>query len=425
MYARRLASLLAIATVVAAVRGPSALAQDDRPDSVITQASGAIGAGVFDRQATTAVDVGVDVAGRDYALGVGARLRFLLTDGFRAEDWDERSEWANIVRYVNHVRDHGSLAVAIAVGELGGVRLGHGAVLDGYASGLDIDHRHLGGQVRLAGARFGAEAMVDDLVAPRIIGAHGYWQRGPATRALMVGASLVADISAPTRATMAGQQVLPLASLDGRWQLATDDGRLSGALYGNLAAMGAEAAGVHAGLEARILGFGASFALRGELRLGSDGYIPGYIGPLYELKRQPLRMEPGGPMPGADGMPVDSQLDIARRGGLGGLGGVAELRAHAPGLGEVSAYYARRAGLADLLVARIGAPYLRDIQVAAWLAAEVGAGAEDWVLASEVRVRLNRRFFTRAEGARMYRRQDGVPEPMWMVSASFGATLGL
>lgn len=382
-------------------------------------ASGALAAGVFDRRASTALDVGLDIAGEHYALGLGGRLRWLFGDGFRTRDWDERSEWANLVRYLNFARDHGRVAVAMAMGQLGGVRLGHGAVIDGYASGLDIDHRHLGLQLRIDSQKLAGELVIDDLVAPRIIGARGRWQWGRETRALSVGGSLITDLSAPTDEAPDGAQVLPIADLEGKFQMATSDGRWLGALYGDLVAVTTMAAGAHVGLLARMRRYDAIVALRAEVRVGTDRYLPGYIGPLYELDRRPS-LEPG-----SDPPTMDSQLDIARQGGMGGFGSLFEVRVQVPGYGDLSAYYARRAGLADQLVLRINAPYLQPVQAAAWVAAEVGAGAENWILASELRARVTGRFFAGAEVARMYRRVDGAPAPVWMASASFGATLDL
>lgn len=426
-----LAALLAAGLLLAAATAPaqaqvldeSNKARDDAP-RVVSLASGSLAAGIFDRQAATALDVGVDIAGRHYALGAGARLRWLFVDGFRLQDWDERSEWANIVRYLNYARAHGPVSVALALGQLGGATLGHGAVIDGYASGLHIDHRHLGMQAHIEGPRVAGEVIVDDLVAPRIVGARGRWRRVQEQLEFSVAGSLGGDLLAPTSTRPTGHQALAIAGLDGQIQLTSRSGRITGAVYADLVAIATMAAGAHAGLSGHVRAPGVTFALRGEVRVGTDRYLPGFIGPLYEIDR---RARPTMSMPGSPGapMPALSQLDVVRGGGLGGLGSKFELRAQISGYGEMSAYYARRAGLADVLVARASAPYLRAVQVAAWLATEVGAGGEHWILASELRARISERWFAGAELTRMYSDRDGAPAPLWMASASFGATLGL
>lgn len=87
------------------------------PDSAFAQqanASGSVGAGVFDSEPAAAVDIGFDVAGAEYAMGFGARLYWLASSGFREEDWDERSEWAGLLRYLTYVRDHSDVRASFA-----------------------------------------------------------------------------------------------------------------------------------------------------------------------------------------------------------------------------------------------------------------------------------------------------------------------
>lgn len=368
----------------------------------------------------------MDVAGEHYAMGVGARLRWVISDGpeggFRAEDWDERSEWASLVRYLTYARMHGTADVALAVGQLGGITLGHGSLMDGYSAGLDVDHRHLGAALRVHGERLSGEFLLDDLVAPRITGSRLGWRTHGSGFTLDAGASVIMDLSAEeTAGAMSTSTLLPVAALDGRAQWTTRDRRWGGALYTDLVAIADIAVGAHVGISGYgTLSSNTRVSLRGELRRGSGGYIPGWFGPFYELDRRaaPMGTE-------ASTARTGSQLDIARRGGLAGWGGLAEARVELPDMGEFAVYYARRAQLADHLVVRATVPFLRDIQGAAWLAAEVGEGADAWILSSEIRARLNARWFASAELSRLYIDRDAVIEPILTGLITFGATVGL
>ncbi|HTM22644.1 MAG TPA: hypothetical protein VL172_19110, partial [Kofleriaceae bacterium] len=157
-----------------------------------TSAAGWIGGGTFGGDAAATVDIGFDVDGHGASMGMGARLRWLAGGGLRTEDWDELSEWVGVLRYFTWVthpagEDAGpaedgdapvvpadELRGELAIGRLGGATLGHGSVIDGFTTGLDVDHGQVGAQVRAQRGNLGAEALIDDLVSPRIVGVRGH-----------------------------------------------------------------------------------------------------------------------------------------------------------------------------------------------------------------------------------------------------------
>lgn len=396
--------------------------------------SGALGAGVFDGQPSAAVDVSLDLAGPRYAMGFGARLRWMREEGLRGRDWDEISEWASLLRYLTHQRESGDVRASFALGQLGGVRLGHGSVLDGYASGVHVDHRRLGAQLRVEGSRFGVEGLVDDVVSPRIVGArvHGYhWVD---RIRLDTGVTGVVDFVAPALEPAGdpdADELIGFAVLDGSVRAYSRDRRVSGGIYLDLVAGGAPGvagtamAGFHAGAIAEATVGQTAVGLRGELQVGSDGYIGNWFGPLYERDRVGFRA-------------MQSQLEVARAGGLGGSGGAVDAQIAHPRLGDLHAAYRWRPGLGGLLRARVGAPYFRDVQGALWSAVERtglsngttagGPGAPDavaerhnWVVAGEMRVRLPRRLFATAELSRLYRDDaGGALPPVWTALIGIG-----
>lgn len=403
-------------------------------------ASGALGAGMFGSEAAASAEVGVDVSGAQYALGLGGRLRWVADEGVRTRDWDEPSEWATFVRYLLYARatprgdDAGHddrVGFVAAMGQLGNVGLGHGALIQGFTTGLDVDHRHLGAQLRVERGRFGVEGLLDDVIAPRVAGMRGYWQRRGLHHALGLGASTAADFAAPRTVTAPGTPgedmpaletgFLPMVALDGSVglhdQSATGEQRIAGTVHAELAAIVAVAAGLHLGVTIDGTLGATRVAASGSLIVGTDGYVPGWVGPLYERDRVQLGEAPG----------AASQLDRARAGGLGHLGSRFVLNGQHARLGEIELAYAQRSGLPDLVTARMAAPYFRELQGALWGAVEVRGQAR--VLALELRARLPRSLFVTVEAARLYRTGEemtatpGALAPWWQATMSLGAAM--
>lgn len=428
MRTRELAALGSWLVAIALATAPVTVAAQE------ASASGALGAGMFGSAAAASAEVGVDVSGEQYALGLGGRLRWVADEGVRTRDWDEPSEWATLVRYLMYSREAAvdGVDIALAMGQLGNVRLGHGALIQGFTTGLDVDHRHLGAQLRVERGRFGIEGLLDDVIAPRVAGMRGYWQRRELHHELALGASTAADFAAP-RTVMApgsGEDVsmieagfLPMVALDGSVRLhdqsATGEQRIAGTAHAELAAIAAVAAGLHLGVTIEGAVGATRLAASGSLIAGTDGYVPGWVGPLYERDRVQLGERPG----------AATQLDRARAGGLGHLGSRFALLGQHVGLGEIELAYAQRSGLPDLATARVAAPYFREVQGALWGAVEIRGQAR--VLALELRARLPRGLFVTMEAARLYRAAEemtappGALAPWWQATMSLGATLDL
>jgi hypothetical protein len=377
-----------------------------------TSAAGWLGAGNFGDAAAATVDLGFDVQGNGASMGMGARLRWLAGDGFRNEDWDELSEFVGVLRYFTWTTEPGpsgeEVQGALAIGRLGGVGLGHGSVIDGFTTGLDVDHGQIGAQVRAQRGTVGAEAMIDDLVAPRIVGLRGH---ALLKNGLDVGLSFAGDATVPALSDgpmpMTGERALLFAGADAQYARARADGRADGRLYVDLVGVRPFAGGLHLGAAGTVaLGDqGTRAGLRAEARAGTDGYVPGWIGPLY----QRLRAE---------------QLARAGAGGLAGLGGLGELTVEDPRVGAATLSVAQRAGLPWLAAARMAAPSYRGVQAAVWAAAELGSGGGTDAFALEARARLPGAMFAIFEAAHLFRGTEMGPEPIWIATAAVGGVLG-
>jgi len=363
---------------------------------------------MFGDDPTMTVDVGMDYKGESLSFGVGGRVRFLAADGFRERDWDEPSEIASLLRYARYEHTGDTSELVVVAGRLGDVELGHGTVFDGYESALNLDHIHVGMQVRSDGERLRFDAVIDDVIAPRLIGARTAVLAG---RYASFGATAAADISAPS---IDGPTVVPFAVLDASAAFTSDDERESIRTYVDLVSIPRVGSGAHIGVTGRAT-FGGdgdvSVGGRGELRLSGDGYLPGWIGPLYEVTRQRV------------GDDMSTQLDNARNRGSVKLTALGALSLEAERLGTLQVTYASRPGMAKLLHGRIVAPQISGIQAAFWGAAELKKGGVS-AAAIEVRASLNRSAFLVVEGARLYRDGDMGIEPVWLATVAIGASLG-
>lgn len=398
---RQLLPSLVVAFIVVAAHPGAASAQ--------VSATGWVGAGMFGDDPAMTIDVGLDYSGRSLSFGLGGRVRFLAADGFRERDWDEPSELVSLLRYVRYERYGDSSELIVVAGKLGDVDLGHGTIFDGYESTLNLDHLHIGMQVRSDGERVRFDAVIDDIIAPRLIGARTVLLSG---RHVSFGATAAADISSPS---LDGPTFVPFAVLDAAVEFTSKNDGETIRGYVDFVSMPRIGSGAHIGVSGRAR-FGQDGNLfhvgaRGELRLSSDGYIPGWIGPLYEVTRSRV------------GDTMSSQLDLARTRGEVRLTALGGLSLQSEKLGTVQVTYASRPGLPKLLYGRIVAPSFTGIQAAFWAAVELektGAGAA----ALELRARLNRHAFLVIEAARLYR--DGVMgiEPVWLATVAIGASIG-
>lgn len=357
---------------------------------------------MFGTSPATTVDVGVDLVGEDVAVGIGGRFRW-VGSGFRGEDWDDRSDLARIARYVTFVRrpeTETDVAATVAGGPLGQAELGHGSIIGGFTTGIDVDHRRFGVHARVSRDRYTTEAIVDDAVAPRVGGLRGAVDLGGGRS---VGLTIAADGAAPV---MMDSELVSIIGIDAEQRFAAADERSAVTMYADLVAVLNTGAGLHAGMagDFTVGAYDVTLRARVEARAGTARYVPSWVGPLYDVGRS-------------------GQLDTANGGELGGLGGLVGVSVQVPDVGSVDVSYAGRSGMADMLTARAAAPYYRDVQAAVWTAAEL---SDDGLaaMAAEVRARLPWQMFVSLEAARLYQMREMSYEPLWIATVALGGVLG-
>jgi hypothetical protein len=185
------------------------------------------GAGMFERIGNDdfiTIALAINFDREDWGIGLQVPLRFRLTKNdpdskndifgvIRHEDWQEPGDFLRLLRYVYIGRADKKGPFYIRIGELVGLTVGHGTIVNRYFNGLDVNTWRVGANVAVNVGAFGGEAVFSDIVHPGTdVALAGLrftarplelaesdawpWNR------LVVGASLMTDPSAPLTLAM-------------------------------------------------------------------------------------------------------------------------------------------------------------------------------------------------------------------------------
>jgi hypothetical protein len=268
--------------------------------------AGDLGLGGVGDVAHLTMQTGVEVREGALAIGLFGRLRLALSQHehgvVHRRDWDEADDFVHILRHLSYRRTFESkVAMFIAAGEILGFNLGHGSLVRDYANVADPDHLHAGFRLRLRHDRFHLDAMLDNLVRPRVIASRFAVKPSLAAPGLTLGASFVVDPSAPVRIaeTEKGARAVDSGfNLESESRVVGHFGvdveyRIGQAATGDLTP--------YLDLNGSPFGFGLHLGCMGavplerqgrwrfvgqaEYRLGTGGYAPTYVSTFYDLER--------------------------------------------------------------------------------------------------------------------------------------------
>jgi hypothetical protein len=328
----------------------------------------AVGAGAQGEATYGAIDLVLTATWPGVRIGLGARG--VWDDGvFRRSDWASAADAVTIVRDVE--ASYGPLA--LAAGRLAPAHIGR--LADGYRATLD-DRWRTGARVAATTEDVSAQAEIDDVLDPALIGGAVRWQ---VARPYAAFAGVASDPGHATAIEAGASQ------------------RFEGD-HAQLDVGGSAIAELSHGASAVVFGDGAlerdgmRWTARADVRAGT-GSVGGLFGPLYRVERLHDRFDHGGVGAGL-------AAGIAARQGWLELG-VRER----PGLGGVAALGG-------------GAPMGRYVQVGAWAA----ASRSDAAGAAELRVAWAKQLFSSVQAARFYRFDAMAAAPEWSLTAWFGAT---
>ncbi|MCK5797331.1 MAG: hypothetical protein KAI47_09115, partial [Deltaproteobacteria bacterium] len=262
-------------------------------------------------------------------LGVSVPLRFRVIDKdpqndgvFRSEDWDEVSDWARIIRFVEVNLGGDAWRFRGRFGSLDGESIGHGTIVGGYYNNIDANHYQAGLALNVAIKYGGIEFMLDNLLRPEVFAFRvhvrptSFFTDNRWANKLIVATSFAADARAPVALvdrttpgspTMATPDGVP--DVDGETNFIIDDRTTLGVWgldveyellrnkivdlvpYADLNLLFDDGAGVgfHLGfffnVRIPIPIIKPVLLTRMEYRAIGDGYAPRYFDSIYEAQR--------------------------------------------------------------------------------------------------------------------------------------------
>ena len=156
-----------------------------------------------------------DLLDRPFSMSFGIPFRLQLLDSRsdrrwdkagrpRAEDWDEPSDWAQILRFVQWGGKEKHFFLNITQFESSS--LGHGTIMKRYNQNLNFNTRRVSFQLDGFTDYFGGETYLNDITGPNVLGALLFLKplslinrENYAMRSFSLGFSMAADIDAPLR----------------------------------------------------------------------------------------------------------------------------------------------------------------------------------------------------------------------------------
>lgn len=367
----------------------------------------------------------------------------------RREDWHEAADYFRILRRV----EYGSAddPIHVRTGELGSVNLGNATIVNSYYNTVTTDHYRLGLQGHVDTDRWGGEALINDLTRPNLVGLRArarpeqIFDPDSTRRRFTVGASAVADFTAPTRLAtadgqpaVAGPDLFPLVDArdatfiygaDLRWNALR---RPSWSLtpYTDFNHHSGLGSGLHIGLLwDQDIGDDLRLSSRLEYRLLLSQYVPDYIDPIYEITRY---QHPAYDEPGLAGPKLTAAASFDPRTRHGGFG---QLQARIAHLLTLSAAFSDATGPtgADLRLrasveyedrARIGVFYYQFAPGERRFSATLGdlVDPDGALTAAEGRFTVWGPVYAHGQFARQWRlRADGQFENIHLWNAGLGA----
>ena len=284
-------------------------------DGIVGQAGAALSFGLVGEDMFLHLVLSTVIAGDEWAVAPRLPIRFRLVDNspktrwiLREEDWDEVSDFARLLAFFQwgHVGD----PFYLRVGELPGVSVGHGTIVNRYYNTIDIDHYQGGLYTHLDLDVAGGEALLDNLFDPEVAVARGFMRPLQLVdadlpyfaRNMKIGVTLGADFRAPTRvathpltqailadddfhAIVIDRSIVPLMGADLEVPVWSSP-HFDMVPYVDINSVDANSVGVHFGSFFNVrFDTLTEWRTRLEYRYSGSGYDPDYVSPFYEIHR--------------------------------------------------------------------------------------------------------------------------------------------
>ncbi|MCU0660865.1 MAG: hypothetical protein MUC50_00895 [Myxococcota bacterium] len=301
-------SIAILAMTLGWLNVPRSVRAEDEPSQVEWRSVIDVGGGFVDDDGMISLllEQNLFIEGFDAAVSVPLRMRVFdrapSDSGFiREQDWDDVSDFGRLLRRAAYLKLFADGALDFYLGELNGVGIGHGAVVDHYFNSTDVDHYHGGLLLKAESHGAGGELMLDDVLGPRILVGRAFaapvswFIDSPAGARFELGYTLGADMVAPRRVVAQTDHFLLVTGLDVSYALLVRS-LATILMYSDLMFMDGDL-GLHAGLAGTFVlseSSGLSLGARAEYRYCGPDYFPTLLNPFYERNRYHFRRDENG-----------------------------------------------------------------------------------------------------------------------------------
>ncbi|MCO4763022.1 MAG: hypothetical protein KC502_16010 [Myxococcales bacterium] len=163
------------------------------------------------------------IGNRELSMSFAIPLRFEILDtrpdgGFdnagklRAQDWDEVSDFAQVLRYINFGGKEGH--IYLDINQFKASSIGHGTVVKRYNPNLDLNRRRVSVGFDAFGDYAGFETYINDITSPNVMGALVFFKplslidrKNYFLRSFSLGLTFAADTKAPMRNRLDGDDI--------------------------------------------------------------------------------------------------------------------------------------------------------------------------------------------------------------------------
>lgn len=275
------------------------------------QFDGGLGFGGIAEDWFVKVSVGAAFQFDKIGFGVQVPLNFRAIDYepeqdsvIREEDWDEVGDFFKILRYFQY--GFPNEPYYVRVGELTGVSIGHGTVVNSYYNVVDVNHYKMGIRSTIDVGYGGVEVMIDHVAPPNLLAIRPFvrpftfFPTADIFKKVTTGLVFAADFDAPTalKVDAGGVPVIEEAGpvreasepvilwgWDLDWEVFSNEW-VAIIPFFDVMVLGDEGAGTHLGTFINFsLPANIHIDTRIEWRFASKGYQPTYISPIYEIER--------------------------------------------------------------------------------------------------------------------------------------------
>ncbi|MBN2802573.1 MAG: hypothetical protein JXR91_05730 [Deltaproteobacteria bacterium] len=280
--------------------------KNESSDGLSFFSSVGIGLGTVDEDLFFLLMLEQGISYNDFKLRLSGPFRFRIYDkspdndtGLRSEDWDDPSDWARILRSIDYNRKFTDGGIALHIGELNGVSMGHSTIVSSYFNSTDMDYYQGGATLGVDVKGNGIEFLMNNFVSPSIfsgrtfVAPFAWFVKSQIARRFRAGFDFMVDSGVRGTVFPGNKTSLFIAGGDLEFGFVKTK-RADVAVRVDVNGVKGSG-GVHAGIASSILlspKKDAVLNIMGEYRYAGANYYPALLNPFYDYNRRYFTVDP-------------------------------------------------------------------------------------------------------------------------------------